>query len=73
MEHLVHGAGHAHHIGHEGIAFFIAQLEQVVHMIIVSYEAAAVVCLLLEQEYTGYTKGGNLNHQIVQGLVVGAI
>ena len=42
-------------------------------MPVVRDKAAAVISLLLEQEGAGHTQMANLNHQIVQGLIVLAI
>jgi hypothetical protein len=41
--------------------------------VVVAYKATSAIGLLLEKEETGHTKMANLDHEIVQGLIVGAI
>ena len=70
---FLHGTGHLGHVGHERVALIVAQLIEVVHMTIVSHEATAAVGLLLKKENTRNTQFRNLNHEVVECLIVRAI
>ena len=39
-------------------------------MLVISYKTTAMIGLLLEQEKTRYTKMANLDHEVVEGLIV---
>jgi len=73
VEGFLHGTGHLGHVGHEGVAVVVAELVQVVHMVLVGHEAAATVGLLLEEEGARDAQRGKLDHQIVEGLIVLAV
>lgn len=73
IERLLHSTRSLSHIGHKGIAFLIGELIEVVHMLVISYKATAVIGLLLKQEKTRHTEVADFNHQIVEGLIVLAI
>ena len=73
VESLLHGTRHLSHVGHEVVALLVGQLVQVVHMSVIGHEAAPAVGLLLEEEHTRDTQLRELDHQVVKGLVVGAV
>ena len=73
LEQLLHRTRHVRHIRHEQIALFVIQFVEVVNMLVVRHKATAMIGLLFEQERTRHAQVTDLNHEIVQGLIVGAI
>lgn len=73
VECLLHSAGSLSYIGHEVVTLLIVELIEVIDVLVVADEATATVSLLFEEEQTRNTKMANLNHEIVQGLIVGTI
>lgn len=73
IEGALHGTSSLSHISHEIVALLVVEFIKVVDMLIIADEATATVCLLLEKEKTRNTKVANLDHEIVQGLIVGTI
>ena len=73
IEGTLHSTGSLSYIGHKVITLLVVEFVEVVDMVVVAYKATSAIGLLLEKEETGHTKMANLDHEIVQGLIVGAI
>ena len=73
IECLLHGTGHLSHISHEGIAIFVTQFIQVVHMVLIGHEATATIGLFLKEKGSRHRQLGELNHQVVKCLIVSAV
>ena len=69
----VDGLGGAVHVGKEGVAVFIADVDDLADVILVSHDAAAGVALLLEQVQGADAQVADVNAESSKGLAVYAI
>lgn len=73
IEGTLHSAGSLSDVGHKVVTLLVVEFIEVVDMMVITYKATSAIGLLLEKEETGHTKMANLDHEIVQSLIVGAI
>ena len=73
IECLLHGTGHTRHICHKGIAVFIGEFVEVVHMVLIGHKTTTAIGLFLKQERPRHGQLSKLNHQVVERLVIGAV
>ena len=73
VESSVDGFGGAIHIGKEGIAVFVADVDDLADVIFVGHDAAAGMALLFEQEQGTHAQVANMNAESSKGLAVYAV
>ena len=73
IEGALHGTCGLSYVGHEVVALLVVELVEVIDVVVVADEATSAIGLFLEKEETGNTQVAYLDHEIMQGLVVGAI